>query len=303
MIDADKLATNLDELGRAHNIPCLRLYADQVRELGQAAAERNEPMNGTPLEKVLADIRDERVKQHEKWGEQNHRDGTGPHTSPLTRITPGADQAMNLSYAARKATDQAAEAGTVTYADILLEEVFEAMAEYDPVDLRRELVQVAAVAAQWIEAIDRRGAQGATSEGHALRGRPAVRSPRRRRAARRRPTAEPSGPVSPVRARRSQQGRPVNRIPARDLSGRHIGRTARARIAYPFTGPQLVTGELVRVEHRTDGIAVILTDTAGPRLVPLDLDDSIELDPVADPLQDPDGRALVQAIHERKDQP
>ncbi len=45
--------------------------------------------------------------------------------------------------------------------DILLEEVFEALAEEEPKELRKELVQVAAVAAQWVEAIDRRGGSDA----------------------------------------------------------------------------------------------------------------------------------------------
>ncbi len=44
----------------------------------------------------------------------------------------------------------------VNWKTILLEEVAEAFAENDPATLRRELVQVAAVAAAWIEAIDRR---------------------------------------------------------------------------------------------------------------------------------------------------
>ncbi|WPM94355.1 hypothetical protein VG1_CDS0031 [Arthrobacter phage Cupello] len=45
---------------------------------------------------------------------------------------------------------------SITGPNILLEEVFEATAEEDPATLRKELVQVAAVTAQWIEAIDRR---------------------------------------------------------------------------------------------------------------------------------------------------
>ncbi|HYF53037.1 MAG TPA: hypothetical protein VEA41_02135 [Salinarimonas sp.] len=44
----------------------------------------------------------------------------------------------------------------MTYSQILAEEVAEALAESDPMLLRAELVQVAAVAVQWVEAIDRR---------------------------------------------------------------------------------------------------------------------------------------------------
>jgi hypothetical protein len=42
---------------------------------------------------------------------------------------------------------------------IALEEVFEALVETDPAKLRDELLQVAAVAVAWVEAIDRRGGQ------------------------------------------------------------------------------------------------------------------------------------------------
>ena len=45
--------------------------------------------------------------------------------------------------------------GEGTWADILREEYFEALAETDPARLRVELIQVAAVAVAWVEAIDR----------------------------------------------------------------------------------------------------------------------------------------------------
>lgn len=46
--------------------------------------------------------------------------------------------------------------GIVTFRDILACEVAEAFAEEDPARLRAELIQVAAVAVQWVEAIDAR---------------------------------------------------------------------------------------------------------------------------------------------------
>ncbi|MGH3467454.1 MAG: hypothetical protein ACRDQF_06970 [Thermocrispum sp.] len=51
---------------------------------------------------------------------------------------------------------QAAAAERLTWRHILLEEVAEALAEDDPARLRRELVQVVAVGAQWLQAIDNR---------------------------------------------------------------------------------------------------------------------------------------------------
>jgi hypothetical protein len=56
----------------------------------------------------------------------------------------------------REACQMATADGRVTWRHILTEEVYEAFAESDPTKLRAELVQVAAVAVQWIQAIDRR---------------------------------------------------------------------------------------------------------------------------------------------------
>ena len=95
-------------------------------------------------DEVLDDAREELYRQLEKWGVQNHPDGTGM-TGDIAR----ADSARYLA-------DFAAEKGSLTWRDILTEEVYEALAEEDPVRLREELIQVAAVALQWADAIDRR---------------------------------------------------------------------------------------------------------------------------------------------------
>jgi hypothetical protein len=93
--------------------------------------------------RVLAEVERERGQQDEKWGEQNHADGTG-------------EDYAELAEAARAQCDSAARVGAVTWRHILLEEVCEAAAEADPRKLREELLQVAAVAVAWVEAIDRR---------------------------------------------------------------------------------------------------------------------------------------------------
>jgi hypothetical protein len=98
---------------------------------------------------ILAAISDERDAQDAKWGEQNHPDGTG-----------GRDAAV-MAAALRTQCDARHRQGRGTFADILAEEVAEAFAEEDPGKLRTELVQVAAVAAAWVEAIDRRQARRA----------------------------------------------------------------------------------------------------------------------------------------------
>lgn len=110
---------------------------------------------------VLTEVQDERNRQNAKWGEQNHPNGTGPETYPLgemdclTFSELGECDGPELAAVATLTTDKSARRGTVTWKDILLEEVFEATAEEDPDKLRMELIQVAAVATQWVEAIDR----------------------------------------------------------------------------------------------------------------------------------------------------
>lgn len=96
------------------------------------------------MEHALDDVARERMRQDAKWGEQNHPDGTGD---------PGSEAVADI---ARDICNLAAQTGALAWRDVLREEFFEALAEKDPVKLREELVQVAAVAVAWIEAIDRR---------------------------------------------------------------------------------------------------------------------------------------------------
>lgn len=92
---------------------------------------------------VLAEVASERVRQNAKWGEQNHPDGTD--------ATMRADADDIRAHVERNAAN-----GDLTWHDVLSEEFAEATAETDPARLRAELVQVAAVAVAWVEAIDRR---------------------------------------------------------------------------------------------------------------------------------------------------
>lgn len=102
------------------------------------------PAQDTAMSRVLEEVREERLAQHARFGEQNLPDGTGGIV------------ARKRADAARFGCDAAIKGGTLTYRALLREEFLEALAERDPVKLRAELVQVAAVAVQWIEAIDRR---------------------------------------------------------------------------------------------------------------------------------------------------
>lgn len=87
----------------------------------------------------------ERARQLAKFGDQHHPDGTG------------RDGYVEKADAARAACQaDADEPDGPRWSLILLEEVYEALAESDPVKLRAELLQVAAVCAAWIYDIDRR---------------------------------------------------------------------------------------------------------------------------------------------------
>lgn len=123
--------------------------------------------------RVLEEVARERVRQTARHGDQSHLpDGTGflegrawlmEGRAWLMRHSYGLTGYARLARLARAATDAASQVsgdGSITYADVLLEEVFEALAEDDAAALRGELVQVAAVAVQWIETIDRRQLAG-----------------------------------------------------------------------------------------------------------------------------------------------
>lgn len=95
-----------------------------------------------PRAAILARIDAECERQHKKWGEQNHPNGTDALWT---------EQANR----AKAACDKAVKAGRLTWLIILREEMFEAFAETDPEALTIELEQVAAVAVSWIAAIER----------------------------------------------------------------------------------------------------------------------------------------------------
>lgn len=107
---------------------------------------KGKKMSG-PRYSILEELLVERETQDERFGEQNHGDGTG------------GLYAIQEAIMARSACDRAFRDGFGTWADILKEEFHEAMAETAPLALRRELIQVAAVAVAWVECIDRRLAE------------------------------------------------------------------------------------------------------------------------------------------------
>lgn len=97
-----------------------------------------------PYARLLGEVLDEMILQNAKWGEQNHPDGTGSKDD------------KDLAVIA-KAKCQGNDPSSDNWRDILNEEVTEAFAESNPQRLREELLQIAAVAVQWVGTIDRKG--------------------------------------------------------------------------------------------------------------------------------------------------
>jgi hypothetical protein len=113
-------------------------YTDFVR----TQRRPTRPVHRTPA--VLDEVQEERREQDRRWGpERNYHDGTG---------RPGDRERADAARARNKANDLDGD----NWRDILEEEVMEAFAETDYWKLRHELVQTAATAVQWIEALDRR---------------------------------------------------------------------------------------------------------------------------------------------------
>lgn len=96
-------------------------------------------------QEIFEEFAQERGAQLAQWGDQ-----------PLD-LGFGTEQ---FKYLARLHREACNAANPVTHQHVLLEEVYEALAEEDPAKARDELVQVGAVVVKIIEDIDRRAAAG-----------------------------------------------------------------------------------------------------------------------------------------------
>ncbi|WP_432010152.1 hypothetical protein [Streptomyces cucumeris] len=150
-----------------------------LAELDRVQAERDkyaaeldrlnlERWEDQPTRVVLDEIHAERLRQDEKWGEQNHPDIDPRDIDVVTRDYFRQKAEIHRAVNEERATPSrtvgrcsACPEGDHTHTAwdvVLLEEAYEALGEEDPARLRAELVQVAAVAVAWVEAIDRRPA-------------------------------------------------------------------------------------------------------------------------------------------------
>lgn len=99
---------------------------------------------------VLDEVAAERQRQEAKWGQQDH-----PDVLPGWHVN---DFDIPSQAVAKIRTEYRTKDGLLTYTDILIEELCEAVeaaCEGNRVELRAELVQVAAVAVAWVEKLDR----------------------------------------------------------------------------------------------------------------------------------------------------
>lgn len=106
----------------------------------------------TLMKQVLEDIEEERRKQIIKWGIQRRPDGTMDTPDAKER----RDVAREICDLKEKLGALKGFTGGASWTHILTEEAFEAFCELDPIALRKELIQCAAVCVAWIEDIDSR---------------------------------------------------------------------------------------------------------------------------------------------------
>jgi hypothetical protein len=99
--------------------------------------------------RVSHDALEEVSRNLKRWGIQKHPD---VYAGGATQYgLPHSDEC-------REACERAADEGCITWAHILVEEVAEALDTKSPAELRAELIQVIAVAMDWVRDLDQRDA-------------------------------------------------------------------------------------------------------------------------------------------------
>ena len=125
-------------------------------EIGHDAREHKKVIKNLP--RIFGEVNKERVKQLTKWGVQNwpgidqtllHRKGS------CTPQQMCEDYEIPTEERAQMVTDLKQDRGDLTYAQITIEELCEAVSEFDPQKQRYELIQTVAVLMGWIDCLDR----------------------------------------------------------------------------------------------------------------------------------------------------
>ena len=102
--------------------------------------------------KILNEILEERERQDKEWGIQNY-----PSIIPTIKSSSEASDYYGVphEYVAKSNCDEACRANSLTWADILVEELAESINSPDDSHRRKELIQLAACCVANIESIDR----------------------------------------------------------------------------------------------------------------------------------------------------
>lgn len=111
-------------------------------------------LNRRKAGEVAREVLQERSQQDARWGEQNH-----PDLSNYSATAQDARIYADKAEIWKGVNGNRVQAGRLSWDGILLEEVYEALEQAGKGDLgqlRQELIQVAAVATCWVEALDRR---------------------------------------------------------------------------------------------------------------------------------------------------
>ena len=107
---------------------------------------------------IYDEIKAERARQDELWGEQNHpikHDSADDGHDYINALYTPHGYEFTASELAKQECKERILADRLDWADILLEEVCEVLDADDPKDQRTELIQVAAVAIAAVESLDR----------------------------------------------------------------------------------------------------------------------------------------------------
>jgi hypothetical protein len=108
------------------------------------------------MENIFEEIKAERKRQNEKWGEQNH---------PMIFFSAAKNETrLQIEEKLKEHRNNCDIKDFCTWFDILMEEIYEAFLESEPEKQREEMIQVAAVAVQIIEYLDRKYKMEATRE-------------------------------------------------------------------------------------------------------------------------------------------
>jgi NTP pyrophosphatase (non-canonical NTP hydrolase) len=104
-------------------------------------------MMTTKRQQIYEEVDEERQRQIRLWGDQD---------LPMVHRGWDFEKAKEIMLTRQQAADSAEAGGRLTWYHVLMEEVGEVFAEVSPEKQREELVQVAAVAVQMIENLDRK---------------------------------------------------------------------------------------------------------------------------------------------------